>query len=85
MNVGRMTKKMWKEYARQWAVAGPALEAVRRKSLVRCKYDADDADTILAVADSFGESRSESGLVEMQRLFLKCMKKRKHKGQISLK
>jgi len=66
-----MTKKQWQQFIDQWETAGPALETVRRQELRRLKYDSATADALLDIGDRFGRSRKTSGLIEMQRWFMK--------------
>jgi hypothetical protein len=69
--VSKMTKAHWRQWMEQWKRAAPALEEVRRKELRSRGYDFRSADTLLEMGDLHGRSRPTSGMVEMQRLFLK--------------
>ena len=56
----------------QWRRAGPALERVHAEELRRYRYRPADADAVLDIGHRFaGPPRQTSGLVEMQRLFMK--------------
>lgn len=60
-----------RRYVEQWRKAGPELERVRRQELRERSYDPDDADALLELGDSCRESRPSSGMVEMQKWFMK--------------
>ena len=61
---------------RQWAETGRELEAIRRNELRGRPYDWKVVDSLLRLADSYdGPERTTSGLVEMQRLFMKLHSK----------
>jgi hypothetical protein len=64
-----------KKVVAQWRQAGPELERVRREELRRWKYDPDIVDALLQIGDQFGKSRPTSGLVEMQKWFMKLAQK----------
>jgi|LAHU01.1.fsa_nt_gb hypothetical protein len=66
-----MTKAQWKQFVDQWKTTGPVLEKIRRDELRKLTYDYDTADALLEIGDRFGRSRKTSGLVEMQRWFMK--------------
>ncbi len=67
--MNRMTKPMWKQFVEQWKRAGPELKRIRRKELKGLKYDFPAVDSLLEIGDRYGQSRSTSGLVEMQKWF----------------
>ena len=67
----KMSRQNWAQFAQQWQRAGPVLENLRRQALQSLEHDAEGVDAVLAVGDSLGSSRPSSGLVEMQRWFLK--------------
>jgi hypothetical protein len=57
---------------KQWAETGRELEAIRREELRDMPYDWKAVDSLLQLADSYdGPERTTSGLVEMQRYFMK--------------
>jgi len=66
-----MTGKQWKQFIQQWKTAGTALEKVRRDELRMLKYNSATADALLDIGDRFGRSRKTSGMVEMQKWFMK--------------
>lgn len=66
------TKDQWRQYAEQWRHAGPELERIHWEELRAYQYKPEDADALLELGDQFGgPARVTSGLVEMQRLFMK--------------
>jgi hypothetical protein len=64
-----------KKVVDQWRRAGPELARVRREELRRWKYDPEIVDALLQIGDQFGKSRPTSGLVEMQKWFMKLAEK----------
>ncbi len=65
-------EEQWKQYAEQWRRAGPELERIHWEELRAYQYKPEDADALLEIGDRFGgPPRLTSGLVEMQRLFMK--------------
>ncbi len=55
-----------------WEETGPILEALRDAELRDMPYDWRAVDALLQLADTYdGPERTTSGLVEMQRLFMK--------------
>ena len=73
--MSKMTKEHWRQWIEQWKRAGPALEKVHRQELRSRGYDFRSADMLLEIGDLHGRSRPTSGMVEMQRLFLKLAQK----------
>ncbi len=75
--MARMSKKeQYRAYVEQWRRAGPELERIHAEELRRYRYDPADADTVLEMGDNYdGPPRKTSGLVEMQRLFMKAARK----------
>lgn len=70
------TKEQQRALVRIWDTAGPELERIRREELRGKPYCWKDVDTLLDVADHYdGPPRQTSGLVEMQRLFMKAARK----------
>jgi hypothetical protein len=58
---------------RQWEIAGGELERIRREALRGMEYNWADVDTLLKLGEYYdGPPRTTSGLVEMQRLFMKA-------------
>ena len=68
--MSQMTKVQWKQYIEQWNRAGPQLERIRRKELRGLGYEFPAIDALLEIGDRFGQSRPNSGLVEMQKWFM---------------
>ncbi|MEI6634059.1 MAG: hypothetical protein WCP22_09615 [Chlamydiota bacterium] len=66
-------KEQMREYVERWKKAGPELEAIRRKELAEFDHAAnwESIDALLDIGDRFGRSRKTSGLIEMQRWFMK--------------
>lgn len=61
-----------RQLARQWEQTGRELDAIRRAALKDKPYDWKEVDALLQLGDSYdGPARTTSGLVEMQRLFMK--------------
>jgi len=57
---------------KQWEETGPELERIRREALKGMPYNWRDVDELLRIGDQANlPSRTTSGLVEMQRLFMK--------------
>jgi hypothetical protein len=75
--MAQMSKReQYRAYVEQWRRAGPALERIHAEELRRYRYDPADADTVLELGDNYdGPARETSGLVEMQRLFMKAARK----------
>jgi hypothetical protein len=66
------TPEEQRKLARQWDETGRELDAIRRKELRGMPYDWKAVDALLQLADLYdGPERTTSGLVEMQRLFMK--------------
>ncbi len=75
--MARMNRKeQYRAYVEQWRRAGPELERIHAEELRRYHYDPADADTVLEMGDNYdGPPRVTSGLIEMQRLFMKAARK----------
>jgi hypothetical protein len=57
---------------KQWGETGRELEAIRKAELRGKPYDWREVDALLQLADYYdGPERTTSGLVEMQRWFMK--------------
>ena len=70
------TKKQQRAIVRIWDKAAPELERIRRDELRGKPYCWEDVDTLLDMGDHYdGPPRVTSGLVEMQRLFMKAARK----------
>lgn len=62
-----------RKLVRQWDETGRELERIRREALRGLEYNWKDVDALLELGDSYdGPPRTSSGLVEMQRLFMKA-------------
>ena len=72
----RPTLAQQKAVVEQWKRAAPALASARRDELVRWEYDWTTVDALLEMGDRQGRSRPTSGMVEMQRLFMKAASRR---------
>jgi len=68
---GALTRQQMQKVVEQWKRAGPELERVRKEELRRWQYDYKAVDALLDMGDNFGKSRPTSGLVEMQKWFMK--------------
>ncbi len=67
------TREEMKELIRQREATFRELERIRRDALRGMTYNWADVDTLLEMGDYYpGPSRTTSGLVEMQRLFMKA-------------
>lgn len=70
-----LTKEQQREWVRRWEQAGPALERIRRDALRGLPYTWQDVDALLELGDHYeGPPRTTSGLIEMQRLFMRARK-----------
>ena len=62
---------------RRWESTGRELERIRRERLRNMPYNWSDVDALLELGDRCGlGSRTSSGLVEMQRLFMKALRRK---------
>ena len=68
----RLTREQQRVVVQQWKKAGPELERVRNEELRKWVYDWTSVDALLELGDRFGQSREATGMVEMQRLFIKA-------------
>ena len=65
-----------RKLVRQWDETGRELERIRREALKGMEYNWADVDAILDIGCNYdGPPRTTSGLVEMQRLFMKARTK----------
>jgi hypothetical protein len=72
------TREQQREIVRLWDTAGPELERIRREALRGLPYRWKDVDALLEMASHYdGPPRLTSGLVEMQRLFMKAAHQQK--------
>lgn len=70
--MSQMTREQTRAFVEQWKRAGPELERIHWEELRQYRYNPSDADAILSLGDSYdGPERVTSGLVEMQRWFMK--------------
>jgi hypothetical protein len=69
--MSQVNREGLRSYVEKWRRAGPDLERIHRDELRKHCYDPVDADALLELGDSFKESRPTSGLVEMQKWFMK--------------
>jgi hypothetical protein len=70
------TKEQQRYLVKLWDTTGPLLERIRREELRDLPYDWRDVDTLLELGDYYdGPPRTTSGLVEMQKWFMKLAKK----------
>ena len=66
------TRDEQRKLVQQWAETGRELDAIRRAELRGMPYDWRAVDSLLQLADAYdGPERTTSGLVEMQRHFMK--------------
>ena len=67
------TRDEQRDLVRQWETTGRELERIRREALKGMEYNWADVDTLLELGDYYdGPPRTTSGLVEMQRWFMKA-------------
>ncbi|MFO7534459.1 MAG: hypothetical protein R6X19_02025 [Kiritimatiellia bacterium] len=68
----KLTREQQQFLVRVWDKAGPELERIRKEELRGLPYNWRNVVTLLEMGDYYkGPSRLTSGLVEMQRLFMK--------------
>lgn len=68
------TREEQRNLVRQWEATGRELERIRRDALRGMAYNWADVDALLEIGDHCGcMARSDSGLVEMQRWFMKAV------------
>lgn len=68
----RPTREEQRQLVKQWDKTGPLLERIRAEALRGKPYDWREVDELLSIGDSADlPSRTTSGLVEQQRLFMK--------------
>ncbi|MDD2706597.1 MAG: hypothetical protein PHV34_01205 [Verrucomicrobiae bacterium] len=66
-----MTRSDWKAYVQQWKTTGAELNRIRQKEVCGWKYDWRVVDALLDMGARFKDVRPTSGLVELQRWFMK--------------
>lgn len=67
------TPEEQRDLVRQWDETGRELERIRRDALRGMPYNWADVDALLELGDHYdGPPRLSSGLVEMQRWFIKA-------------
>ncbi len=66
-----------REIVQQWEETGRELSRLRQEALRGLPYNWEDMDALLSLCDDFADvhSRKSSGLVEMQRWFMRGHKK----------
>ena len=75
--MARITKADHRAYVEKWRKAGPELERIHAEELRRRQYSPDDADALLEMGDYYsGPPRFASGMVEMQKWFMKFAEKK---------
>ena len=64
-----------KGFVEHWKRVGPKLERIRREELRNFRHEdnIELIDSLLQMGVDLGTERTSSGLVEMQRLFMKAM------------
>lgn len=71
--MNRPTLEEQRELVRRWEETGRELERLRRERLCGMPYNWEDVDTLLRLGEDYdGPPRLTSGLVEMQRLFMRA-------------
>lgn len=69
------TPEEQKALVQKWAETGPELERLRREALRGKPYDWREVVALLELGEHYdGPPRTTSGLVEMQRIFMKARK-----------
>jgi len=67
------TRAEQKALVKLWEETGRELERIRKEALRGKEYDWEEVDALLRMGDSYdGPPRLSSGLVEMQRVFMKA-------------
>ena len=67
------THEEQKKLVRQWEETGRELDEMRKQALRGMPYNWRDVDALLALGDTYdGPPRLTSGLVEMQRIFMRA-------------
>lgn len=70
--MSELTTEQQRQLVRTWQSAGTELEIMRREHLRDLAYCWEDVDALLELGDLYkGPPRETSGLVEMQKWFLK--------------
>jgi hypothetical protein len=65
-------REQQRQIVKLWEATGRELERIRRDALRGMPYNWKDVDALLQLGDSYdGPPRTSSGLIEMQRLFMK--------------
>ena len=72
-----MTNEEAREFVERWKKAGPALEKIRREELRNLIHEdcQKQVDALFEVGLRNRQPRTTSGLVEMQRIFMKARRK----------
>ncbi|NUN96722.1 MAG: hypothetical protein HUU16_11170 [Candidatus Omnitrophica bacterium] len=66
------TREEQKRLVQLWATAGPELERIRAEALRDKPYDPAEVEALLSLGDQADlPPRTTSGLVEMQRIFMR--------------
>ena len=66
-----LTKKQMKSVVDQWKNASSELQIVKEREIAYSDYDWRIVDALLEIGANSGKKMNTSGLVEMQRLFMK--------------
>lgn len=66
-------REQMREFVERWKRVGPELAAIRQKELSEFDHAAnwESIDALLDIGDRFGRPRKTSGMVEMQKWFMK--------------
>ena len=71
-NSSELTKDQQQFLIRLWGIAGREVDRIRTEALHDKTYNLEEVDALLQLGDTYdGPPRLTSGLVEMQKLFLK--------------
>ena len=71
-NPSELTKDQQQFLIRLWGIAGREVDRIRTEALHDKPYNLEEVDALLQLGDNYdGPPRLTSGLVEMQKLFLK--------------
>ncbi len=75
--MAEMTQAQWKQFGEQWMRAAPELERIRRRELKNWNYDPTVVDALLDIGANSPKTEPEySGLVEMQKWFMKAARRK---------
>lgn len=79
-----MTKEQMRQVVQQWVQAGPELERIRMEALRDKPYNEEEVNALLELGDFWHESRTSSGLQQMQeRLALAYGRRSTHRSPTS--